>query len=181
VNGDTVIAFLAALGTFLAAFGVKDIIGKWATRRGDRADAAAADRKQVTVVEAQGNLDVLKVLLTETKNRVDGYEKAIADLKASHTADIRELKVENKSLERQVNDLRLALQDYQLGNRVPRGMVLVPVREVKRIRESHPGLLEQRWYPGELEGSTEGPPGPGVDGRSIVARVTRLDGPDGSP
>jgi hypothetical protein len=167
--------FLTAAAGLFAALGVKEMVMRTVERRGARQDAAEADAKQVTAVSAEGNLEVLKVLLTETKNRVDGYEKAIADLKASHAADMRELKVENRNLERQVNDLRVALQDYQLGNRVPRGMVLVPLHEIKRLRETHSGALLQRWYPGELDG--EGPQT--APGRSITAQITRLDvGPD---
>lgn len=170
MSGETIATVLTALVTLAGGLGVKELLGRWATRRGAQQDAAVADRKAVAAVDAQGNLEVLKVLLQETKSRVDGYEAAITELKASHAADIRELKTENRSLERQVSDLRISLQDYQLGNRVPRGMVLVPVAELRRIRESQPGLLMQRWYPGELE--SDAPAGP-----SIVARVTRLDGP----
>lgn len=174
--------FLTAVAGVLTALGAADLIKRAVTRRGDRADAVRAENKEVATVNAAGNLEVLKVLLTETKDRVDGYERAIAELKASHSADIRELKVENRELERQVNDLRIALQDYQLGNRVPRGMVLVPVHEIKAIRELHPGLLQQRWYPGELEAVGTPPPGGGLgeeEGPSIHARITRL--PPGSP
>lgn len=175
------VPFLAALGTFAAALGAKELIQRWVTRRGDRADAAVVERRQVSVVEAEGNLAVLKALLTETRDRVNGYEKSISEMKAAHAADISELKTENRSLNRQVADLRQSLQDYQLGVRTPRGMVLVPVREIKQIRENHPGILEQRWYPGELEGME--PQGPSTnpmgDGPSIHARITRIDPPGG--
>lgn len=164
--------FLVAVAGLLTAFGAKELITHWVTRRGDKADAVAKDRREVDAVSAQGNLEVLRVLLTETKNRVDGYEAAISELKASHSADIRELKTENRNLERQVNDLRQTLQDYQLGVRVPRGMALLPLRELRGIRERHAGLLEQRWYPGEHE-----PPEPSspADGPTINARITRID------
>lgn len=144
-------AFITALAAFLAALGIKELLMRWVTRRSAMADAERAEERQVSAVEAQGNLDVLKVLLTETKHRVDGYERSISEMKASHAADIRELKTENKSLERQVADLRMTLQDYQLGHRVPRGMVLIPLTEVRIIRERAPGLLSSRWYPGEHE------------------------------
>lgn len=169
MNADTVVTVLTALGALLAALGAKELIQRWVDRRGVRADTDRAQSVAVAEVSAAGNLEVLKVLLTETKERVDSYEKAIADLKASHSADIRELKTENRNLERQVADLRLALQEYQLGNRVPRGYVLVPVSELRRLREMHPGLLEQRWYPGEMDSGMEGP--------SINARITRIEGP----
>lgn len=163
--------FLTAVAGFLAAVGVKELVMRAVTRRGERADAAEVDRRQVTAVSAEGNLEVLRVLLQETKDRVDGYERSIADMKAAHAADIRELKTENRQLTAQVDDLRRTLQDYQLGNRVPRGYVLVPLIEIKRIREAHAGLLSQRWYPGEHE-LVEGAEGP-----SIHARITRLEHP----
>lgn len=141
--------FLTAFAAFMAALGIKELLARYVLRRNDREDAARADHRAVSAVEAQGNLEVLKVLLTETKARVDSYEKQILDLKASHAADISELKTENRSLNRQVADLRMTLQDYQLGNRVPRGMVLIPVTELRAIRERQPGLLLSRWYPGE--------------------------------
>lgn len=172
--------FLIAVGTFLGFFGAKELISRAVTRRGDARDAEQKSNKEVATVNAEGNLEVLRVLLTETKDRVDSYERSIADLKASHSADIRELKTENRNLERQVADLRLALQEYQLGNRVPRGYVLVPFSEIKRIREQHAGLLLQRWYPGELEAAEPGPAGAGGPGAaSIVAQITRLDPPAG--
>lgn len=189
---DVIVTVLGALGTLLAGLGAKELIQRYVTRRGERADAAAAERKEVSAVSAQGNFDVLRLLLEETKSRVDSYEQMIVDLKADHAADIRELKTENKSLERQVADLRQLVQDYQLGSRVPRGMVLVPAQEIRALRESHPGLLLHRWYPGELEANDEassagghaGPAGgqypgaaPGAP-RSITAQITRLDGPD---
>lgn len=161
--------FLTAAAAFLAALGIKDVLQRFVTRRGDRADAARDDARHVTAVEAQGNLEVLKVLLQETKARVDSYEKTISELRASHAADIRELKTENRSLERQVADLRATLQDYQLGHRVPRGMVLIPLAELKAIRERSPGLLSARWYPGEHE-DPNGPPFADV-------RLTPLPGP----
>ena len=153
-------AFLTAAAAFLAALGIKELLMRWVVRKGDRETAAIHESHAVSAVEAQGNLEVLKVLLTETKARVDSYERSISEMRASHSADIRELKTENKSLERQVADLRATLQDYQLGNRTPRGMVLVPLSEVRAIRERSPGLLSARYYPGEHED-----PGPHVDVR----------------
>lgn len=186
MNGDTIVAVLTAIGAILAGLGVKDLVQRYVTRRGERADVAAAERKEVSAVSAQGNFDVLRLLLEETKSRVDSYEQSIVSLKADHAADISELKTENRSLERQVADLRQLVQDYQLGSRVPRGMVLVPAQEIRSIRESHAGLLLHRWYPGELEANDEAAnpgggqyPGasPGSAPRSITAQITRLDGP----
>jgi hypothetical protein len=165
VSGDTVVAVLAGLGTLLAGVGAKELITRWVTRRGEREDADAADRKQLSVIEGQGNLEVLKILLQETRDRVTGYEGAIQQMRADHARDLAEVKAENRSLARQVSDLRATLQDYQLGNRVPRGMVLLPVREVRKLRERAPGLLDHPWYPGEDE--------PAVPG-SVDVRLTPL-------
>jgi hypothetical protein len=172
VNGDTVVAVFAGLGTLLAGVGAKELITRWVTRRGERADREDEDRKQVSVVEAQGNLAVLKVLLEETRDRVTGYEAAIQQMRADYARDMAEVKAENRSLARQVSDLRATLQDYQLGNRVPRGMVLLPVREVRKLRERVPGLLDHPWYPGEDE--------PAVPG-SVDVRLTPLPSSPGPP
>lgn len=166
--------FLTALGAFAAAFGAKELIGRWVARRGDARDLVIADNRKLSVIEGQGNLDVLKVLLQETRDRVDGYEASIQQMRADHARDMGELKAENRSLERRVSDLQATLQDYQLGNRVPRGMVLLPRREVRKIREKAPGLLDHPWYPGEDDSAANGPsvdvrltplpPGPGATG-----------------
>jgi hypothetical protein len=161
--------FLSALAAFLIALGAKELITRWVTRRGDRSDAVTADRKQLSVVEAEGNLEVLKILLVETRDRLNGYEGAIQQMRADHLRDITDLKAENRVLERQVSDLRATLQEYQLGNRVPRGMVLLPLREVRRVRERVPGLLDHPWYPGEEDGTAAGA-GPG----SVDVRLTPL-------
>lgn len=155
--------FLTAFGALMAAFGVRELLARYVARRNERDDTERADHRATNAIEAQGNLDVLKVLLTETKQRVDGYERTIADLRASHAADIREVKTENRSLERQVADLRATLQDYQLGHRVPRGMVLIPLNELRTIRERQPGLLISSYYPGEHD--NEPPPGAWTDVR----------------
>lgn len=154
-------SFIVALGGFLAALGVKELVQRWVARRGDRADAVRAEGRQVSVIDAQGNLDVLKVLLQETRDRVDGYESSIREMREAHARDMGELKAENRSLERRVSDLQTTLRDYQLGNRVPRGMVLLPLREVRKVRERVPGVLDQPWYPGE----DDNPGSPGVDVR----------------
>lgn len=164
--------FLVAVAGVLTALGAADLIKRAVARRGDRADAQKAQSKEVATVSAQGNLDVLRVLLEETRDRVNGYEVAIQQMRADHAADISELKTENRSLERRVSDLQATLRDYQLGNRVPRGMVLLPLREVRKVREQVPGLLDHPWYPGEddIAGPGNGvdvrltplPPGPGA-------------------
>lgn len=161
--------FLLAVAGFLTALGVADLIKRAVARRGDRADQVRAANKEVATVSAQGNLDVLKVLLEETRDRVNSYEGQILQMRADHARDMGELKAENRSLERRVSDLQATLRDYQLGNRVPRGMVLLPLREVRKVRETVPGLLDHPWYPGEDEAATGSvdvrltplPPGPG--------------------
>lgn len=155
--------FLTAAGAFLAALGVRELLSRYVVRKNERDDSDRADHRAAYAIEAAGNLDVLKVLLTETKQRVDSYERTITELRASHAADIRELKTENRSLERQVADLRATLQDYQLGLRVPRGMVLIPLVELRNVRERAPGILVSSYYPGEHD--SDPPPGAYADVR----------------
>lgn len=161
--------FIVAVTGVLTALGVGELIKRAVARRGERADAERQTSKEVAQVSAQGNLDVLRVLLEETRDRVNGYESQIVQMRADHARDMGELKAENRSLERRVSDLQATLRDYQLGNRVPRGMVLLPLREVRKIRETVPGLLNHDWYPGEAEAGDPGsvdvrltplPPGP---------------------
>lgn len=152
----------------IAALGGRELLSYWVKRRDDRSDADRADRAKratdVSVVEAGANATVLKTLLEQMQARIDGYEGSIRDMRDTHVRDMAEIKAENRQLDRQVQDLRAALRDYQLGNRVPRGQVLLPLREVRRIRELHPGLLNADEYPGE-EDVTDGP-------RGVVARIT---------
>lgn len=174
MNPGTVPTLITALVAVLGAFGVKELVSRWVTRRGDRADTVRAENKEVATVSAQGNLDVLKVLLEETRDRVNGYEGQIIQMRADHARDLAEVKAENRSLERRVSDLQATLRDYQLGNRVPRGMVLLPLREVRKVRETVPGLLNHDWYPGEDDS--------GQSGGSVDVRLTPLPaGPGAAP
>lgn len=142
-------------------------------RRDDREDTRdknADDRRAgVSVVEAEANKALLESLLNQMNMRIEGYESAIREMQTAHARDIAEVKADNKQLERRVQDLTSTLRDWQLGNRVPRGQVLIPVREIRKVRERAAGLLDSSWYPGE-------DPGPD-DPASIVARITPVDPP----
>lgn len=172
MSGEAIAAILAALG---GGFGIREYIG-WRMKKRDEKDDAKVlaakglvdDQRQISVVAAGANASILETLLKEMRDRIDSYEGMIREMKDLHAKDIAELKAENKILDRQVRDLQITLRDWQLGNKVPRGQVLIPLRELKKIRERHPGLLDMAWYAGE--DITEDDP-------SIVARITPLPAP----
>ncbi len=164
-------AIVAAVVALLSALGWQGYTN-WRMRRRDDADRESASRHHgLSVVEAEANSTVLHTLLEQMNARIAGYEQSIRDMQESHARDIAEVKTENRSLERQVADLRRTLQDYQLGNRVPRGYALLPLREVYRIRERAAGVLESPWYPGEDASSTD---------PSVIARITPIVPPEPS-
>ena len=76
--------FIVAVTGVLTALGVGELIKRGVARRGDRADQIRASNKEVATVSAQGNLDVLRVLLEETRDRVNGYESQIVQMRADH-------------------------------------------------------------------------------------------------
>lgn len=161
-------AIVAVIGAVAGAVGLRELIAYWLKRRDAREDARdeAADHRRagLSVVEAEANSKALDMLLNQMNTRIQGYEQSIREMQAAHATDIAEVKAENKLLERRVGDLSKTLQDWQLGNRVPRGQVLVPIREIRKVREREPGLLDASWYPGE---DTDIDP-------SMVARITPM-------
>lgn len=136
---------LTAVAAVIVALGGKELIERTLRRRDAREDARDVRSEKVTELEGTFGIEAMKMAIAETRGQV-----------ATLRADMGELKKENKELERQVEDLRRTVQDYQRGIRVPFGMVLIPLAEVRAIRERAPGVLSQRAYPGEFE---DGPPG----------------------
>ena len=171
MSGD---AWVAIIGAVAGGLGLRELLVYWVNRRDKRTDAREDNRrardKEISVVEADANRSVLDVLLREMRDRIDSYEEMIRTMRDQTARDIAEVKAENRVLDRQVQDLQRTLRDWQLGNRTPRGQVLIPIRELRMIRERAPGLLNSSWYPGE-DAETDDP--------SIVARITRLPPRDG--
>lgn len=124
---------VVAIGGWL---GGKGVIDKWLTKRDER------ERDSRDIVEAQGNigLEALKLSIAETREQMAGLK-----------GDVTALKAENQSLERKVDDLRRVVEEYRSGLRVPVGQVLIPLPEVRAIREQAAGLLKRGAYPGEFE------------------------------
>lgn len=164
----------------VTGLGVRELLAYYVKRRDDRTDSAQTEEraraKEVSVVEAGANAAILQTLLIEMRARIDSYEGSIREMRDTHVRDMADVKAENRQLDRQVQDLRSALRDWQLGNQVPRGQVLLPLREVRRIREHSPGLLDSPWYPGEADAHTTTPGDP-----SIVARITPMADPGPGP
>lgn len=163
---------VALVGAVLTGLGAAELLRYVVKRRDDRSDARDAERrttaKELSVVEADANRSVLDVLLREMRDRIDSYEQMIREMKDQHSRDIADVKAENRLLDRQVRDLQITLRDWQLGNRTPRGQVLIPIREVRDIRDRAPGLLNSNWYPGE-----DAEPVGGED-QSVIARITPM-------
>lgn len=160
---------LTAVAAVIGALGLRELIQFLLSRRDKRTDDRQAEKRtrdrEMSVVEADANRNVLDVLLREMRDRIDSYEGMIRDMRDQHTRDLAEVKAEARVLDRQVRDLQVTLRDWQLGNRTPRGQVLIPLREIQRLRERHPGVLDSNFYPGEdLAG----------DDPSIVARITPM-------
>jgi len=167
----TVESWVALIVAVAGAIGLRELIAYRMKRRDDQSDVRHAEQtkrsNELSVVEAGANAAILQTLLTEMRGRIDSYEASIRDMRDMHVKDMAEVKAENRQLDRQVQDLRASLRDYQLGNRVPRGQVLLPLREVRRLREKYAGALDASWYPGE-DLDPEDP------ASSIVARITPM-------
>lgn len=166
---STFATVLTAVAAVVGALGLRELVQFLLTRRDKRTDDRNTERRthdrELSVVEADANRNVLDVLLREMRDRIDSYENMIRDMRDQHTRDLAEVKAEARVLDRQVRDLQVTLRDWQLGNRTPRGQVLIPLREIQNLRERHPGVLDASWYPGEDTAA---------DDPSIVARITPL-------
>lgn len=140
-----------AVAAVLGALGAKEIVDRTLKRRDAREDAR--DVRSEKLAEAEGNfgIEAMRMAINETKGQI-----------ATLRGDVGDLRAKNEMLERQVGDLRRTVEDYQRGLRVPLGMVLIPLAEVREIRERAAGLLRERAYPGE---HAELPPAGSVDVR----------------
>lgn len=166
-------AVVAIAGAFGLA-GVSRLIAReWVKRRvelaqrSDRAsDQRVADTRAAAESTAQANQTMFETLTAQVDARLSDYRSQIDSMRKEHAEQITELKAENKVLGRRVEDMGRTLRDYQMGLQVPRGMVLVPLSDIRQMRSEHPGVLPRPWYVGE----DDMPPPSG----SIDARITPL-------
>lgn len=114
-------------------------------------DRSRTTTRQVAEVAAKANETMLERLTAQVDARLEDYRTQIAAMREEHTAEIGQLRKENRELERRVEDLRRTVSDYQNGLQVPRGMVLIPLDDVRQMRGNNPGVLPRRWYVGEDE------------------------------
>ena len=173
----------AFLGVLIGGLGMRELVAGGVKRRQDRADAR--ERARVTAAElitansaalgqinAEDKSQLLQELLDELRERITGYRADIERLTARHDEElhrqgrlIEALQDDNRRLTGRVERLQQDVQEYRLGAKVPRGMVLVPLAIVRAIRSTSPALLPSPWYVGEEEDSGQ---------RSIVAEITPL-------
>ncbi len=164
MGADQVVTVLVAL---LTGGGFFALVQWLLRRRASQVDIRTVNTARVAEINASVADKSLDRMFSQMEARITGYEQSIREMQAAHARDIAEVKTENRQLERQLADLRRTLQDYQLGNRVPRGYVLLPMREIRRVREREPGLLDASWYPGE-DTEEEGEPPMPVAPRRLI-------------
>lgn len=148
-----IVAVLGALG---AAKLLQSITNAYLARRqveqtrSDKAqDRSRVESSKVAETVAKSAETMLDKLTEQVAARLEDYRSQIIQMREEHAAQMAELRRENRELERRVEDLRRTVSDYQNGVQVPRGMVLVPLTDVREMRAANPGALPRPWYVGE--------------------------------